>query len=111
MEGYAKVARLMASQDEFAILRRFRVLNIQNLLYLQADITHLEAELSILANRDARHGDRQFHTKDWWSLSQGGEGEDTEQWEKFLEIRDKLEKYSTLSHLISRMLDLTVFSR
>ncbi len=102
MEGYAKLAQLMANQDEFAILRRFRVLNMQNLLYLQADLTHDEAELVELANRDARNGDRQFHMKDWWSLSQGGEEDGREQWEKFLEMRDKLEKYSMISCLISR---------
>lgn len=102
MEGYAKLARLMAAQDEFAILRRFRVLNMQNLLYLQADIANDEAELFALANRDAGHSDGQFQTKDWWTLSQGSEEHGTEQWEKFLEIRDKLEKYSTASHLISR---------
>jgi hypothetical protein len=45
MEGYAKVAHLMGTHGEFGIFRRFQTLNMQNLLYLQAEITHLEAEL------------------------------------------------------------------
>jgi hypothetical protein len=94
MEGYAKVANLIGSQEEFAIFRRFRVLNMQKLLYLQAEIIHLEEELNELVKRDKGHGERQLHTKDWWSLSQGGEGEDLEQWHKFLEISNKLEQYS-----------------
>ncbi|KAE8448984.1 hypothetical protein EG329_008572 [Mollisiaceae sp. DMI_Dod_QoI] len=94
MEGYAKVAQLMGSQEEFAILRRFRALNMQKLLYQQAEIIHLEAEVNELAKRDAEHGEREFHAKDWWSLSQGGTEEDLEQWHKFLEINEKLEHYN-----------------
>lgn len=94
MEGYAKVAQLMASQEEFAILRRFRVLNMQRLLYLQAEIIHLEAEVAQLAKRDALHEERQIYTKDWWSLSQGGEGEDLEQWQKVEELNEKLDQYN-----------------
>ncbi|ORY62310.1 uncharacterized protein BCR38DRAFT_525336 [Pseudomassariella vexata] len=93
MEGYARVAHLM-SQDEFAILRRFKRLNMQNLLYLQAEITHLECELSDLVDRDLRNVEREYYTKDWWSLSQSDEEEDLEQWEKFQELRVKLEAYN-----------------
>lgn len=97
MEGYAKVAHLMASQEEFAILRRFRELNIQRLLYLQAEIIHLESEVRQLAKRDALCEDRIFHAKDWWSLSQADGEEDLEQWQKFSEISEKLDLYSKLS--------------
>ncbi|KAL9073145.1 MAG: hypothetical protein Q9157_004858 [Trypethelium eluteriae] len=100
MEGYAKLAQLMSAYDEFAILRSFKSLNMQNLLYLQAEITHLEAELGELARRDGMRGDRDYHASDWWSLSLGenaNEG-DLEQWEKVLQLRDKLDKYSRASH-------------
>lgn len=93
MEGYVKVAQLMASQDEFAIFRRFKVPNLQKLLYMQAEITHLELELTDLANRDAQHPDREYYTRDWWSLSQGDEN-DTAQWKKFQELTSKLDAYS-----------------
>lgn len=97
MEGYAKVAQLMATQEEFAILRRFRVINMQRLLYLQAEISHLEVEFSQLAKRDELHAERRYHAKDWWSLSQGADVEDLEQWDKFLELSRKLEHYSWYS--------------
>ncbi|KAF2667891.1 hypothetical protein BT63DRAFT_304305 [Microthyrium microscopicum] len=93
-EGYAKVAQLMSAHNELAIFRRFRDLNLQNLLYLQAEITHLEAELRSIALEDEKHGGRQYHHQDWWSLSQSEGGGDNEQWELILELRKKLEKYN-----------------
>lgn len=101
MEGYSKLAHLMATQHEFAIFRRFRALNIKSLLYLQADIANDEAILDELASRDSRYGDGEFQMKDWWTLSQGNEKHGTEQWNKVLEIRDKLDKYSMISHPIA----------
>jgi hypothetical protein len=79
MEGYTRLAQLMGSQEEFAIMRQFRVLNAQKLLYLQAEITHLEAEVEQLAKRDSSHVERQYYAKDWWSLSQGEMKENLEQ--------------------------------
>lgn len=60
MEAYAKVASLIGSQEEFAIFRRFRVRNMQGLLYLQAEIIHLEEELNELVKRDTGHGEGNF---------------------------------------------------
>jgi hypothetical protein len=97
MEGYAKLASFMGLHDEYAIYRRFRQLNAQNLLYLQAELTHLERELRNLAQRDSSVPEREFFAKDWWSLSQTENDNDAEQWEKVLEIRQKLEEYSLCS--------------
>lgn len=94
MEGYWKVANLMATRDELAILRRFRSLNMQNLLYLQAEIINLQDELMKLASRDSGVPGREFHDKDWWSLANGLEDGDRDQWKKILELREKLETYS-----------------
>ncbi|KAH8899111.1 hypothetical protein GQ53DRAFT_817312 [Thozetella sp. PMI_491] len=95
MAGYEKVARLMALQPEYAIFRRFQQLNIRNLLYLQAEIMHLEEALNLAAMDDAACSDRQFYSRDWWSLSQGDDDSgDCEQWDRFLELREKLEKYN-----------------
>lgn len=94
MEGYAKVAHLMAKYDEFAILRRFKSLNIQGLLYTQAEIIHLEERLQTLVDRDAAHPDRKFYSKDWWTLAHGLDGGSREQWRTIRKIRRKLDKYS-----------------
>ncbi|KAI1342727.1 hypothetical protein F5Y15DRAFT_266404 [Xylariaceae sp. FL0016] len=95
MEGYDRIGKLMGRQDECAMYRRFRKLNAMNLLYLQAELTQLEHDLEELAERDKATDDRQTYCKDWWSLSQNDEDEeDSEQWEKVLEIRVKLEQYN-----------------
>ncbi|KAH8676041.1 hypothetical protein BX600DRAFT_535515 [Xylariales sp. PMI_506] len=94
MEGYAKIARLMASQDDAAIVRRFSVLNFQNILYLQAELVHLEKELGELAQRDAVRADRVSFTTDWWSLTQGADEEAQEQWQLFEKIRETLTIYN-----------------
>ncbi|KAF2195547.1 hypothetical protein K469DRAFT_616292 [Zopfia rhizophila CBS 207.26] len=94
MEGYAKIAALMGTHPEFAIVRSFRALNIQNMLYLQAEITHLEAQLRRLVEDDFASGNRPHHAHDWWTLSQRDEVDDASQWEAVLKIREKLEKYN-----------------
>lgn len=103
MEGYAKVAQLMGTHPEFAIFRRFRELNMQDMLYLQAEITYLEADLRKVAREDVQHGNRENHPYDWWSMAHGqGEG-DTKQWGIVREIREKLEKYSKLWFSLSTL--------
>jgi hypothetical protein len=94
MEGYAKVALLMGTHREYQIFRRFRDLNLQNLLYLQAEITHLEAELQKIAEENLEHSGRRYFAHDWWSLSQGENDGDSDQWEVVLDIRNKLGQYS-----------------
>lgn len=98
MEGYARLSHLMGTYSEFAILRRFRDLNMQNLLYLQAEIIHLEEELRKAVSDDARYAQRHYYPYDWWSLAHGDDDESddepSEQWRLMLEIREKLENYS-----------------
>ncbi|KAK2607899.1 hypothetical protein N8I77_006542 [Diaporthe amygdali] len=94
MEGYSKVAHLMAKYDEFAILRRFKTLNHQELLYGQAEIVHLEERLHRLVDRDAAHPDRNFYSKDWWTLAHGLDQEGREQWRTIRKLRKKLDKYN-----------------
>jgi hypothetical protein len=99
MEGYEKLAARMAGDPELGIFRRFATLNTQNLLYLQAEIIHLETELRVLAqvDKDSSHPARQRYHRDWTDLSQtrdNGNDED-KQWQKVLELRKVLSEYST----------------
>lgn len=96
MDGYAKVAHLMSKYEEFAILKQFKALNYQNLLYRQAEITYLQEDLEKLAERDATDPARQFYNKDWWALAHTEtKKEGGEQWRKVQQIRKKLDDYST----------------
>jgi hypothetical protein len=97
MEGYAKVAQLMGRHPELAIIRKFKRANLQNLLYLQAEITFIEEELRQIENRDIRHGQQRGNfAHDWWFLANADTSEDNEQWSKALQLRGKLEQYSGL---------------
>ncbi|KAH8798137.1 hypothetical protein F5882DRAFT_395221 [Hyaloscypha sp. PMI_1271] len=95
MEGYPAIAQIMSNHDELAIFRRFKELNMLNLLYSQAEIIHLEAELKSLREVDKSHPERDFHHRDWWSLAYSQEDGNKEQWQKVLEIRKKLEAYNS----------------
>ena len=100
MEGYAKLARLMSRHNEYTILRSFTELNVKNLLYLQAELVQLEAELWALANADSSSQNRvrQYYEKDWRLLSESLQDGYDEQWKKVLEIREKLKAYSTFNY-------------
>ena len=52
MEGYKKIAGIMAQHHDLAILRRFNTLNMKDLLYRQAELVHLESELHCIAEDD-----------------------------------------------------------
>lgn len=94
LDGYALTAQLMAKYPEFAMLRRFKRLNYQNLLYLQAQILYQQEELERLVRRDANHPDRQPYANDWWALSHGKGQGGKEQWRKVKALRRTLETYS-----------------
>jgi hypothetical protein len=94
MEGYAKIASLMSHHHELAIFRRFGTFNLQNLLYLQAELTHLEEDLKEVVKKDQADPGRFFYTKHWYSLANSEDGEEKEQWGKVLQIREKLKEYS-----------------
>jgi hypothetical protein len=94
MEGYVKVAALMSRYPELAIVRRFGDLNMQNLLYLQAELTHLELEYKELVSENRQFPEKADYAKDWLALSQSPDGDNTDEWELFLKIRAKLKEYS-----------------
>lgn len=105
INGYAKVAELMARYDELGILRGFKSLNLQHLLYLQAEIIHLRDDLAVRVQKDQACPTREAHSVDWWSLAHGEDDESRKQWELVLGIQEKLETYSKINSGGARYLD------
>ena len=95
MDGYWKLGRLMASTPTLTILRRFRVLNIQNILFMQAEINELEQELMDIARDDRYSGqpERERFGREWWRLARA-RGGDSVQWQRWIAVREKLNQYS-----------------
>ena len=96
MDGYHKLAALTGDHEELLMLRRFATTNAKNLLYMQAEILHLEAELHEIAKEDRCGSEKQqsyeycvFDLKETFGIK----GSDT-QWRKILEIREKIKEYS-----------------
>lgn len=97
MEGYPQIVRLMGQYGELAILRKFNNMSIQNLLYMQAELMHLEEKYELISTKEAECPCRPFKSRDWWSLTQPDDDGKTEQWDTVLEIRAALEKYREVS--------------
>lgn len=105
MEGYAKIASRVVQQPELAILRRFKSLNAQNLLYMQAELVDLEIRLREQAEADAATNDttKKLYSRDWYTLSKtSADGAHSEQWELVLLLRDRLEQYSNEANQLVR---------
>jgi len=87
----------MGKYSESSIYRRFGDLNSQNLLYLQAELTHLEQKLRRLEATDlaSPEGNRSLYSKDWYWLNNSTSEENHDQLETVLAIRGKLADYSS----------------
>jgi hypothetical protein len=96
--GYSKLASLMGAHPETAIVRRFGALNALNLLYLQAELAHLENDLQKQARVDAtsEHLDRSLYARDWQTLWDSAAAEDGNPAQRNLALRarEKLNEYS-----------------
>ncbi|CZR67327.1 uncharacterized protein PAC_17226 [Phialocephala subalpina] len=94
--GYNKLSRFMVSRD-MAMFRQFQECAARDLLYLQAELVHLEAEYTKAAKADRESGDsseRHLYDVEWWHLRQSGaRGFGGEQWGLALDIRTKLREY------------------
>lgn len=83
-----------------SIFRRFGTLNVQNILFLQAELAYLEDQLDQI-RREEQTSDstseksRRDTLQSFYSLSQEDEdGLYSEQYEKMIQIREKLREYS-----------------
>lgn len=107
MGNYPTLAKLMSTEPEMLILGRFPRLNLENLLYLQAEISCLEEELRRLRVKMYGRGYEQSRmpqafVKKWKDRAlratqdaSPSEGPCDQEWSLFLKIRDRLERYNT----------------
>ena len=101
LEGYPKLAAWMEESPGVAIFRRFGDLNLQNLLYLQSELSVLIEDYRYTAREDSKSEDpeRKQFSKEWTKLA--GSESCPQQWQKWLEIRSKLEQYSKVTKINS----------
>jgi hypothetical protein len=94
MTGYDKLARLVADYPDLTIYRRFGVLSAKILLFMQAELVHLERNLEIVAHDDRKDPARSSFESSWAALfgAPSGEGADLQS-RKITEIQDKLSNY------------------
>ncbi|KAL8630044.1 hypothetical protein Q9189_004239 [Teloschistes chrysophthalmus] len=111
MASYNKMVSMFAGHEEAAIFRRFDKLNRKTLLYMQAELIHLEAELKQIEIDDGSapsedeekkvDDEKKFEEEEKprnlssvYDLKESaGTGNDL-QWRKYKEIRGKLQAYN-----------------
>lgn len=97
-EGYSQIAWRMSVFPELATTRCFRALNMQNLLYLQAELNELEEALhgQEQIDRESQSEQQKWNARSWKTLKNGAQtvGGDGEKWHLFCDMRVKLKEYS-----------------
>lgn len=104
--GYAQLAEFM-TKTRHGMMRKFKDLSTQNLLYLQAELYQLRFELDRETAADAqcqRTDERSNWDFHWRLLATSGQrpGIDDKRWKTWLKLRERLYEYReqlTLAHL------------
>jgi len=65
---YTGLASLMVENPEKAIVRRFALLNMKNLLYMQAELVELEGQLEKAVEYDKKFRDTRPYARSWFWL-------------------------------------------
>ncbi|KAI9055233.1 hypothetical protein LZ554_000197 [Drepanopeziza brunnea f. sp. 'monogermtubi'] len=68
---YTGLASLMVDNPEKAIVRRFALLNMKNLLYMQAELAVLEEDLAAAVEYDKQFEDTKEYAQSWFWLENG----------------------------------------
>lgn len=102
MTGYERLSRLIGTYPELAIYRKFSTLCTKLLLYKQAELQHLENELDIISQMDARDPRKSVYAVSWEALNGASAiGGDDLQRQKLMEIDEKMDKYCQTSNMLS----------
>ncbi|KAL2869830.1 uncharacterized protein BJX67DRAFT_370634 [Aspergillus lucknowensis] len=108
MQGYDRLAAVMAADKGLSIFRSFKRLNAKNLLYLQAEIVNCESELDEIIEEDKNSGDffREKYSTSVRCLKEGLGDETPKQWVKIRQLRELLDKYNTAALQYAQILRL-----
>jgi len=91
MRGYNTLAFFIARFPEYSIYRKFGALSAKRLLFMQAELSHLERELEIMTEYDPPDS---THPTSWIEMEDAAGGMAAGlQRQKMLEISGKLDKY------------------
>ena len=96
MAGYDELADFITADPGLSIYRRFSYLTTKNIIYLQAELVNLEAQLRniIRDDRNSQKAEKEQFPYSVWHLKHSAESPDSLQWMKVLEIRKTLQEYS-----------------
>ncbi|KAH8629391.1 hypothetical protein IG631_16648 [Alternaria alternata] len=93
--GYPGLAKLMGQglNEGSGIFKQFAELNVRNLLYMQAELLCLEQELEAITHVDENGDDptTKNFARSVWEMRKAS---NSPQWDKILEIRNKLRQYN-----------------
>ena len=97
--SWLRVATLMGSNPELAILRRFRKLNVLRLLEMQADLLQQEKDFKFICSLDAEENCpvTQSYQTNWDSLNESQGKGGSQQRDAWRRLREGLDAYSKAS--------------
>ena len=96
MANYTRLSELIGTHQELAVFRKFASLNAKNILYMQAELIHLQAELENIELENGCSGDAEkaaFQVS-FFDLKESSGTKNDLQWRKVMEIRRNLKAYS-----------------
>ncbi|MCJ1465959.1 hypothetical protein MMC07_004578 [Pseudocyphellaria aurata] len=97
MGGYSKIADFMGQHPESALVLRFSDMNLQNILYLQAEIYGLREDLRKIQvqNQTSSSEDVVNFSLDWYTLAHTQDNDGmNRQWQIFKQLRRVLKEYN-----------------
>jgi hypothetical protein len=94
MVNYTRFADLIGRYPEYALYRKFAALNAKRLLFMQAELSHLEYDLALIAEHDQSDPQTASFATSWNKMSNAPPGGQADlQSQKVREISEKLDKY------------------
>ncbi|KAM5341168.1 hypothetical protein ACJ41O_015277 [Fusarium nematophilum] len=96
-EGYRKLAAFIARSGDHTIFRKFSMLNVMNILRLQAEVQDLEDQFGEAWKDDVQSGDpiRARYSSSFREMRKEVEDGDSTQYDLLVHISDKLKEYNT----------------